>query len=302
MDLPPYMRKSWEVERRAAQINHRKLDGETFIEFCFRMRTCRLHVSVTWALYWIITDNLADFESIQEEAALSPDSRDVARYEEYCRRELPRLFRANIEEILCREMQQIAEPLLQNLDSIFQNCQDRMYRSYLESTGRGQEADSDSNIATNAPLYRHGEGFQEDENSTGFGLTGSGASNLLEPTLHMVPSIPDSRREMGNEESAPVIAQSINPLANNKSSASYLGYSSEKLCSCTHACDCLNTDTNIYDHALNDGYSVEDMGIDFEVIDWQGFSTDFLWNLTARDERKCLEAHIRHFRFSTSES
>jgi hypothetical protein len=44
-----------------------------------------------------------DFEEVQEDLEHSPDSREVADYDEYCRRELPRHFRAALEEIVHTE-------------------------------------------------------------------------------------------------------------------------------------------------------------------------------------------------------
>ena len=53
-----------------------------------------------------------DFEPLQDEAplALSPDSRDLANYEEYLRRELPLMVRSEIEEAVRREMQPFETP------------------------------------------------------------------------------------------------------------------------------------------------------------------------------------------------
>ena len=47
---------------------------------------------------------------------MSPDSRDIANYEDYIRRELPRLVRSNIEEAVRREMQPLEASLIINID------------------------------------------------------------------------------------------------------------------------------------------------------------------------------------------
>jgi hypothetical protein len=78
-----------------------------------------------------------DFEAIQEDLTLSPDSRELANYEEYCRRELPRDFRAALEEIVHNESQPIEESIRNRLMNIIRDCQDRVflrYRSAAELT------------------------------------------------------------------------------------------------------------------------------------------------------------------------
>jgi hypothetical protein len=75
-----------------------------------------------------------DFEDIQEDLALSPDSRDLADYEEYCRRELPLLFRAALEERVQNDSQPIEENIRNQLMDIIRDCQDRVSSRYRSST------------------------------------------------------------------------------------------------------------------------------------------------------------------------
>jgi hypothetical protein len=80
-----------------------------------------------------------DFEPQHDEAPLSPDSRDLANYEEYLRRELPLMVRGEVEEAARREMQPYRDSLIGNLVGIIQGCQDRVFRAYRE--GLDVEAD-----------------------------------------------------------------------------------------------------------------------------------------------------------------
>jgi len=73
-----------------------------------------------------------DFDLAHGDVPMSPDSRDLADYEDYARRELPRLVRTNIEEVLRREMQPVEASLVRNLVNTIQECQDRLFRSYFE--------------------------------------------------------------------------------------------------------------------------------------------------------------------------
>jgi hypothetical protein len=75
-----------------------------------------------------------DFEVVQEDAALSPDSLELAHYEEYCRRELPRDFRAALEEVVRNESQPIEESIRNQLTNIIQDCQDRVFSRYRSSS------------------------------------------------------------------------------------------------------------------------------------------------------------------------
>ena len=71
---------------------------------------------------------------MQEDIILSPDSRELADYEEYCRRELPRTFRAALEEIVHNESQPIEESIRNQLMNIIRDCQDRVFSSYRSSS------------------------------------------------------------------------------------------------------------------------------------------------------------------------
>ena len=73
---------------------------------------------------------------------LSPDSRQLADYEEYSRRELPRIFRATLEEIIQTQSQPIEESIRNQLTNIIQDCQDRVFAGYRSSAGRAAASPS----------------------------------------------------------------------------------------------------------------------------------------------------------------
>ncbi|PMD47741.1 hypothetical protein L207DRAFT_576502 [Hyaloscypha variabilis F] len=74
------------------------------------------------------------FEAVQEDIILSLDSRELAEYEEYCRRELPRDFSAALEEIVDNQSQPIEESIRNQLMTIIRDCQDRVFSRYRSST------------------------------------------------------------------------------------------------------------------------------------------------------------------------
>jgi hypothetical protein len=82
-----------------------------------------------------------EFETLQEETPMSPDSRDLADYEAYIWAELLRLVRFNIEEVVRRDMQPLEASLIGNLVGIIRDCQDRVFRSYRETQRRRDEGE-----------------------------------------------------------------------------------------------------------------------------------------------------------------
>jgi hypothetical protein len=89
---------------------------------------------------------------MQDGTPLSPDSRDLANYEEYARRELPRLVRASVLEVFSREMQPVEASLIANLVDTIQDCQARLFRSYWEWINEDEQADIPSVSMTDAPI------------------------------------------------------------------------------------------------------------------------------------------------------
>lgn len=78
-----------------------------------------------------------DFEAVQENITRSPDSAELANYEEYCRQELPRSVRTVLEGIIRSESSPIEEILRSQLVTIIRDCQDRVFSRYRESEYAG---------------------------------------------------------------------------------------------------------------------------------------------------------------------
>jgi hypothetical protein len=77
---------------------------------------------------------------------LSPNSRELGDYEEYCRRQLPREFQAALVEIVNNESQPIEESIRSQLTSIIKDCQDRVFLKYRSTVEL--RADTPSRIPT----------------------------------------------------------------------------------------------------------------------------------------------------------
>ncbi|KAF8858161.1 hypothetical protein BDZ45DRAFT_743595 [Acephala macrosclerotiorum] len=97
------------------------------------------------------------FEAVQEDLVLSPDSRELADYEEYCRRELPRDFRAALEEIVHNESQPIEESIVNQLMNgrlvnIIRDCQDRVFSRYRSSAGTAAGTPSRNPTTLHSPV------------------------------------------------------------------------------------------------------------------------------------------------------
>jgi hypothetical protein len=75
------------------------------------------------------TNTATDYEPVQEDMQ-SPDSRALAEYEQYCRRELPKYFRASLEEMIDKEAQPFEENIRSQLMSMIRDCQDRVFSTY----------------------------------------------------------------------------------------------------------------------------------------------------------------------------
>ena len=63
---------------------------------------------------------------------MSLDSCELLGYEDFIRRELPRLARSNIEEIAHRDMLALEASWIGSLVGVIQDCQDRLFRAYRE--------------------------------------------------------------------------------------------------------------------------------------------------------------------------
>ncbi|KAH7395553.1 hypothetical protein BKA64DRAFT_61306 [Cadophora sp. MPI-SDFR-AT-0126] len=70
------------------------------------------------------------FEAVQEELIFPPNPRELAEYEEYCRRQLPPEFKAALEEIINNELQPMKESIRSQLTKVVKDCQDRVFSKY----------------------------------------------------------------------------------------------------------------------------------------------------------------------------
>ncbi|KAF8854835.1 hypothetical protein BDZ45DRAFT_596462, partial [Acephala macrosclerotiorum] len=66
------------------------------------------------------------FEPLHEDATESPGTIQLSDYEEYSRRELPRIFQGALEEAINQETEPIAERLRNQLINMIQECQERV--------------------------------------------------------------------------------------------------------------------------------------------------------------------------------
>jgi hypothetical protein len=78
-----------------------------------------------------------DFEAIRDDIIRSPESEELASYEEYSRRELPRFFRSALEAAIADEAQPLEERLRSRLVGMIQDCQDRVFSAYKSRRGSG---------------------------------------------------------------------------------------------------------------------------------------------------------------------
>jgi hypothetical protein len=91
-----------------------------------------------------------DFEQVLEEAE-SPDSRELANYEEYSRRELPRFFRSALEAAVNDEAQPIEERLKSRLVETIRDCQDRVFSAYRSAVASRMSPVLSSSMMQSSP-------------------------------------------------------------------------------------------------------------------------------------------------------
>jgi len=63
------------------------------------------------------------------------------RYDDYMHRELPRLFRSRVEEVVRRETQPVEASLLANLEGLIRECQDQLSSRYRETHKTEQQSE-----------------------------------------------------------------------------------------------------------------------------------------------------------------
>jgi hypothetical protein len=159
---------------------------------------------------------------------MSPDSRDIANYEDYIRRELPRLVRSNIEEAVRREMQPLEASLISNLVEIVQDCQDRVFRSYRETRGVSGELQMPTSIDAEATVSSTPPENMGGSNSGSLDRASHPQSNFIdtifEPPPHSSESISTTLAERDSRGNL--------QIQSNDVFLSDSGYSSEQLQLC----------------------------------------------------------------------
>ena len=175
-----------------------------------------------------------DFEAVQTQAPSSPDSRDLANYEDYIRRELPRLVRSNIEEVVRRETQPLEAALVGSLVGIIQDCQDRVFRAYRETQGVDPEmvdqAISSPPSNPSSPQMPQVT-WAEDWGANRLPFQ----SNFLDAAFEA---------PVRTEQPAPDLGELGKAEQPRQEVFSDSGYASEPRCSCQGPCTCLNSGFN----------------------------------------------------------
>ncbi|TVY28038.1 Resistance to glucose repression protein [Lachnellula hyalina] len=178
------------------------------------------------------------FEAVKTETPSSPDSRELANYEEYIRRELPRLVRSNIEEVVHRETQPLEASLIGSLVGIIQDCQDRVFRAYRERQGVDPDmvtqaiSPASNNMSRSLPRVT----WAEDWAAYSLPLQSNFLDAAFEAPLRTEqPALDLSRLGQAEQPRRDIFSDS--------------GYASEPRCSCQGSCTCLNSglDTRIQD-------------------------------------------------------
>ncbi|KAE9374964.1 hypothetical protein N431DRAFT_406034 [Stipitochalara longipes BDJ] len=80
------------------------------------------------------------WEPVQEYVPASPNSQVLVHYDDYMHRELPRLFRSRVEEIVSQEIQPVEASLLANLEGLIRECQYQLSSGYRETHLTGQQS------------------------------------------------------------------------------------------------------------------------------------------------------------------
>jgi len=217
------------------------------------------------------------FEPIQDEMPGSPDSRDLANYEDYMRRELPRLVRTNIEDVVRRDMQPLEAALIGNLVGIIQDCQDRLFRGYRQMRGEGTDA-SASPMMDLATASFSSASNQNSMPSNDFHQQ----SQLLAAAFQPLPPASDLETNIPLRHQ-----QSMTDLRHHPSLDMILsdsGYASElpHFCDCPGPeCNCSGGTSNTRPHeenAFGGAFTFDDPTLDTTGMQWDGWDPFPTWD------------------------
>jgi hypothetical protein len=168
-----------------------------------------------------------DFEAIQENPSQSPDSRGLADYEDYARQELPRVFRASLEEIIRSQSQPLEDSLRSQLVTIIRDSQDRVFSRYRESIASDGFTPSGNPANCSAPAMASTSPAQAMNNSSF-----NNDTNAEIPTINSVPPYlqpPTPQNDIGSHHQIDASHCVVPPHENKPSSDSGYGSSSSDL-------------------------------------------------------------------------
>lgn len=167
---------------------------------------------------------------------MSPDSRELARYEAYMRHELPRVVRRNVEDAIRQALGPLQSSLIGDFVGIVRDSQDAVFRSYRQSQGLDDQL---SAAHENIPTL---------EFACAEELPGAAQQNgLITAMFHAPPSQSEEsmlESPMMDDVQSGTTASSTNGLRSEHDS----GYASEQimLCGCWNLCKCSDViDTEI---------------------------------------------------------
>ncbi|CAG8955158.1 hypothetical protein HYFRA_00007174 [Hymenoscyphus fraxineus] len=180
------------------------------------------------------------YETTRDDIICSPESEELASYEEYSRRELPRFFQSALETAIATEAQPIEERLRSQLVGMIQDCQDRVFATYK------------ANRSVNTSMSNSQSPLHVDDND---GNSQSGRTGIIKSLYERAPS-------QTSNGFHPEPALTTNFSSENAPSDS--GYFSERLppnSESTKTTDVLTSDSVIADSQQNQHSSDATQGV-----------------------------------------
>lgn len=160
------------------------------------------------------------------------------------RRELPRLVRTNIEDVVRRDMQPLEAALIGNLVGIIQDCQDRLFRGYRQARGEGTQASASPDV----PSLSFASTASDVQTSPSLGITEheqQQQSQLLQAAFQYPPlsNLDLPQPDFTQQDMSMNMNTNINTLHHQPSLDMILsdsGYASElpHFCECAGPCTC----------------------------------------------------------------
>jgi len=192
-------------------------------------------------------------------------------------RELPRLFRSRVEEVVHREMQPVEATLLANLEGLIRECQAQLSSGYRQTSITAQQS--------NIPSALLG---QSAEPTTGpnaaNGRSTMASEKAKEPSADFFDSVLRPPPPQEEDYFVNLSAADIHLLSSHNhalsSSFSDSGYVSVQRCDCKEPCRCLTSMIDLDDSEAGIGepssvdhsqYPVESTG-GFEGVEWQDWT------------------------------